>query len=96
MASERPGRSKKRLFSFAIKPRNPAGVFPQLDIMTVDHLLGAFPCVVVVSAVEVDSFNGMAVTANEVCSIVRHNRRSLELGGSMQHSLSPITAEGGR
>jgi hypothetical protein len=57
---------------------NPAGVFPQLDIMTVDHLLGAFLCVVVVSAVEVDSFNGMAVTANEVYSIVRHNRRSLD------------------
>jgi hypothetical protein len=88
--------SEKRLLSFVIKPRNPAGVFPQLNIVTVDHLFGAFLRLVVVSAVEIDSFNGMAVTANEVCSIVRHNRRSLELGGSMQHSLSPITAEGGR
>jgi hypothetical protein len=69
---------KIRLFGPVFKPCNPAGVFPQLNIMTVGHLLGAFPCGVVVSAVEVDSFNGMAVTANEVCSIVRHNRRSLD------------------
>jgi hypothetical protein len=77
----------------AIEPRNPAGVFPQLNIMIVDHLFGAFPRVVFICAVEIDSFDVMAVAANKICSIVRHNGTPL-LGGSMQHSLSPITAEG--
>ena len=68
---------RERLFLLAGKPRNPAGVFPQFNAMTIGHLLGSFPCGVVVSAVEVDSFDGMAVTSNKVCSIVRHYRRSL-------------------
>jgi hypothetical protein len=62
------------LFSFAIKPRNPAGVFPQLNVVTVDHLFGAFLCVVIVSAVDIHSFDMMAVAVNKICSIVRHNR----------------------
>jgi hypothetical protein len=53
-------------------------VFPQFNVMTVDHLLGAFPCGVVVSEVEIDSFFGMAVASNKVCSIVRHYRSSLD------------------
>jgi hypothetical protein len=66
MASGRSGRSEKRLFSLAIKPRNPAGVFPQLNVMTIDHLFGAFPRVVVVSAVETHSFDMMAVAVNKI------------------------------
>ena len=77
----------------AVKPRNPAGVFPQLNIMIVDHLFGSFTRVVVVCAVEINSFDVMAVTANKICSIMRQNVTPL-LGGSMQHSLSPITTEG--
>jgi hypothetical protein len=66
--------SEKRLLSFAIKPRNPSGMFPQLNIVTVDHLFGAFLRVVVVSAVEIHSFDMLAVAVNKICSIVRHKR----------------------
>ena len=73
MVPVRPGRSEKRLFSFAIKPRNPAGVFPQLNIMAIDHLFGAFPRVVVVSAVEIHGFDTMTAAVNKICSIVCHD-----------------------
>lgn len=61
--------------------------------MTVDQLFGAFPRVVVVSAVEIYSFDMMAVTVNKIRSIVRHTGTFL-LGGSIQHSLSPISTDG--
>ncbi len=49
-------------FRFAVKLSNSAGVLPQLDITNVGHLLSAFLRRVVVDALEVDSFNLMAVT----------------------------------
>jgi len=42
--------------------------------MTVDHLFSAFPRVVIVSAVDIHSFDMMAVAVNKICSIGRHDR----------------------
>jgi hypothetical protein len=56
---------------------NPAVVLPKFNVVTVDHLPGAFSCAVVVIADEIDGFHEMTVTANKVSSIVRHNLRSL-------------------
>jgi hypothetical protein len=55
----------------------PAIVQPKFHIVTVDHFAGTFPCTVVVIADEIDGFHEMAVTANKVRSIVRHDRGSL-------------------
>jgi predicted phage tail protein len=64
------GKSGPYSFRFAVKLRNSAGVLPQLDITTVGHLLGAFLRRVVVDALEVDSFNVMAVTGDKIRAIV--------------------------
>jgi len=80
----------------AIKPRNSAGVFPQLNIMTVNHLFGVLPRVVVVRAVEIDSFDVMAVVANEICSIVRHSRCSLVRREHAALSVTDNYRRGGR
>jgi hypothetical protein len=45
-------------------------VLPQLDITNVGHLLSAFLRRVVVVALEVDSFNVMAVTGDKIRCIV--------------------------
>jgi hypothetical protein len=60
----------------AFKLRDPAVVLPKFDIMTVYHLPGAFFRRGVVVADEIDGFHEMAVTADKVSSIVRHNRIS--------------------
>jgi hypothetical protein len=67
-----PTASKPRghSFRFAAKLCNSAGVLPQLDITNVGHLLSAFLCRVVVDALEVDSFNVMAVTGDKIGFIV--------------------------
>jgi hypothetical protein len=62
------------LFLLAVKLCNPAGVLPKLDVVTVDHSLGAFLRSVVVSAVEINGLNEIAISANQVRSIVRHSR----------------------
>jgi hypothetical protein len=56
---------------------DPAVVLPKFDIVTVDHLPGAFPCTVVVIADEIDGLHEMAVTADKVRPIVRHDRSFL-------------------
>jgi hypothetical protein len=74
IATRRNGRFSPviRLFSFAFKLCNSAGVLPKLDVVTVDHSLGAFLRSVVIIADEIDGLNKIAVAANQVCSIVRH------------------------
>jgi hypothetical protein len=58
----------------AFKFLNSAVVLPKFDVVTVDHLLGALPCAVVVIADEIDGFHEMTVTADKVRPIVRHDR----------------------
>jgi hypothetical protein len=53
-----------RLFSFAFKLCNSAGMLPKFDVVTVDHSLGASLRGVVVDAVEIDGLNKIAVAAN--------------------------------
>jgi hypothetical protein len=55
---------------------DPAVVLPKLDVVTIDHLPGTFPCTVVVITDEIDGLHEMTVTANKVRPIVRHDRRS--------------------
>jgi hypothetical protein len=61
----------------AFKLGNLAVVLPKLNVVTIDHLPGAFPCAVVVVADQIDGFHEMTVPANKVCSIIRHGRRFL-------------------
>jgi hypothetical protein len=61
----------------AFKLLNSAVVLPKLDVVTIDHLPGAFSCTVVVIADEIDGFHEMAVTADKVSAIVRHDRTFL-------------------
>jgi hypothetical protein len=88
-------RSRGWLVSLAFKSYNPAGVLPKLDVVTVNHSLGAFLRSVVVDAVEIDGLNEIALVANQVCSIVRH-RRFLALASpkmpSTSRQLAPFVA----
>jgi hypothetical protein len=61
----------------AVELFNLAVVLPKFNIVTVDHLPGAFSCAVVVIADEIDGFHEMAVTADKVRAIVRHDRTFL-------------------
>jgi hypothetical protein len=61
----------------AFKLLNSAVVLPKLDVVTIDHLPGAFPCTVIVIADKVDGFHEMTVTTNKVRPIVGHDRRFL-------------------
>jgi hypothetical protein len=56
---------------------DPAIALPKFNIMTVDHLPGAFPCPVVIFTDEIDGFHEMAVTANQIRPVVRHHGRFL-------------------
>jgi hypothetical protein len=58
----------------AFKLFNPAVVLPKFDVVTIDHLPGAFPCAVVVIANQVDGFHEMAIMADKVRAIMRHDR----------------------
>ena len=58
----------------AFELRNPAVVLPKFNVVTVDHLPGAFPCGGVVIADQIDGFHELAVTADKISSIVRHIR----------------------
>jgi hypothetical protein len=57
-------------FRFAVELRNSSGVFPQLDVGAVGHLLSTPLRRVVVDAFEVDSFDVMAVTGDKIRAIV--------------------------
>lgn len=72
----------------AFKLLNPAVVLPKLNVVTIDHLPGAFLCAVVVIADEIDGFHEVTVTANKIRSIMRHNRRSLTPVLSDRHQAS--------
>jgi hypothetical protein len=61
------------LFSLAFKFCNPAGMLPKLDVVTVNHSLGAFLRSFIIIAVEINRLNEVAVSANQVSSIVRHS-----------------------
>jgi hypothetical protein len=52
---------------------NPAGVLPKLNVVTVNHSLGAFLRNFVIIAVEINRLNEVAISANQVSSIVRHS-----------------------
>jgi hypothetical protein len=67
---------------------NSAVVLPKFNVVTVDHLPGAFPCAVVVIADEVDGLHKLAVTANKVRSIMGHSVR-----GPCSGSLSSLTSQ---
>ncbi len=60
-------------------------LLPKLDVVTVDHLPGAFSCVVVVIADEIDGFHEMAVAVNKVRPIVCHDQSSLTRAISVRH-----------
>ena len=64
------GQGGPRSSRFAVKLCNSAGVFPQFDIGTVGHLLGALLRCVVVDAFEVDSSDVLAVTSDKIRAIV--------------------------
>ena len=70
------GRSIVRLFRFAVKLRNSAGVLPQFDIASDRHLFGAFLGRIVVEAFEVDSLDVMAVRGDKIRSVAGHGRCS--------------------
>jgi len=74
-------RSRGWLVSLAFKSCNPAGVLPKLDVVTVNHSLGAFLRSVVIIANEIDGLNEMIVAANQVSSIVRHGRSLSDTDG---------------
>src|ERR1700677_3497707 len=61
------------LLSLACEFCNPAGVLPKLNVVTVNHSLGAFLRSFVIIAVEIKRLNEVAVSANQVSSIVRHS-----------------------
>jgi hypothetical protein len=65
------------LFWTAFELLDPAVALPKFNIVTVDHFAGSFPCSVIVIADEIDGFHELAVTANKVRPIVRHDRSSL-------------------
>jgi hypothetical protein len=69
-ANVRPPRTESHSYRFVVELRNSAGVLPQLDISTVGHLLSTFLRRVVIDALEVDSFNVMAVRGDKIRSIV--------------------------
>ena len=54
------------LFSLAFKFCNPAGMLPKLDVVTVNHSLGAFLGGVVIIADEIDDLNDVAISAHQV------------------------------
>jgi hypothetical protein len=56
---------------------DPAVAVPKFNIVAIDHFAGAFPCTVVVGANEIDGFHELAVTADKVRSIVRHDLTSV-------------------
>lgn len=60
------------LFSLAFKFCNPAGMLPKLDVVTVNHSLGAFLGSVVIIADEIDDLDDVAISAHQASSIVRH------------------------
>ena len=69
-ANVRPPRTESHSYRFVVELRNSAGVLPQLDISTVGHLLSTFLRRVVIDALEVDSFNVIAVRGDKIRSIV--------------------------
>jgi hypothetical protein len=60
------------LLSRACEFCNPAGMLPKLHVVNVNHSLGAFLRSVVIVANEIDGLDEITVSANQVCSIVRH------------------------
>jgi hypothetical protein len=62
------------LFWPAFEFCNPAGMLPKLNVVTVNHSLGAFLRSVVVIANDIDGLDEITIAANQVCSIVRHGR----------------------
>jgi hypothetical protein len=65
-------RSGGRLISLAFKFCNPAGMLPKFDVVTVNHSLSALLRSVVIIADEIDGLDDVAISANQVSSIVRH------------------------
>jgi hypothetical protein len=62
-----------RLFGPAFELRNPAGMLPELDVVTVHHFLRPLSRGVVILAVQVNGFDEIAVMANKIGSIMRHS-----------------------
>jgi hypothetical protein len=56
---------------------NPAGMLPELNVVTVYHFLRPLSRGVVILAVHVDGFDEIAVMANKIGSIMRHSQCSL-------------------
>jgi hypothetical protein len=63
-----------RLFWPAFKFCNPTGMLPKLNVVTINHSLGAFLRSVVVIANDIGGLDEITIAANQVCSIVRHGR----------------------
>jgi hypothetical protein len=72
--------SENQLFGAAFELLDPAVVLPEFNVVTVDHLPGTFLRAVVIVADEIDGFHEMAVTADQICAIIRHDRMFLYSG----------------
>jgi hypothetical protein len=73
----------------AFELRNPAILLPQFNVVTVHHFPGAFRCIVVIVADEIDGFHELTVTANKVGAIIRHGARSITSVTKARREASP-------
>jgi hypothetical protein len=60
-----------RLWTLTVNFRDPAGIVPKFDLLTIDHSRSPFLCIIVVVAVEIESPDVIPVTANNLRSVVR-------------------------
>jgi hypothetical protein len=81
------------LFSRACEFCNPAGVLPKLNVVTVNHSLGAFLRSFVIIAAEINRLNEVAISANQVSPIVRHSWTILHTGAPNSPSSQPRTLD---
>jgi hypothetical protein len=81
------------LLSRACEFCNPADVLPKLNVVTVNHSLGAFLRSFVIIAVEINRLYVVAISANQVSSIVRHSWTILHTGAPSSPSSQPRTLD---
>jgi hypothetical protein len=83
---------QRDLFSVTCgEPVHHAGVSPQLDVMTVDQLLGGLAGGGIILAIQIDRFDDAVFAVEDVGSVMRHVTRS-PVRQSMQQSQSPAAA----
>jgi hypothetical protein len=68
-------------------------VLPKLNVLTVNHSLGAFFRSFVIIAVEINRLYVVAISANQVSSIVRHSWTILHTDAPSPPSSQPRTLD---